>query len=308
MTRSLPLGIDVGSARTCVALAELDAGGTPRLVAAASRTTGDDPSAAIAGARTELSTRERRCVLALRAPDSHVREIALPPLRRRERERAAGFEAARFAPHALHDGVLRFVPLTPGRTVVAVARRSAVERAVEIARVAGLHAVAVDDGALALLRAFAADAVVDVGLTACTVIVRGEALPLTRIVPLGGRALTDAIVAGLGVDETTAELRKRGVGMAGAGESARAALVEQIASAFVELRAAAPREPAGAVLTGNGARLQGLAAALERALGVPTRLGTFAPDACVTLPADVVRVAAPDWGLAYGLALWEHAT
>ncbi len=60
-------------------------------------------------------------------------------------------------------------------------------------------------------------------------------------------------------------------------------------------------------LVGNGARLSGLADALERAVQIPVRLGMLAGGAACALPPDVVRAAAPDWGLAYGLALWEDA-
>lgn len=307
MKRGLPLGVDVGVARTCVALAERGPDGRARLVAAASSPTGEDPVAAIRAARAELGTRERRCVLALRAPDSLVRAIVLPPAGRRERERAAAFEAARFAPHALDDGVVRLLALEGGEHAVAVARRSALDRALTIVRSAGLRAVAVDDAAFAVLRVHAADAIVDIGASASTVIVRGAALPFVRSVSLGGERLTDAIVAALGVDRASAEQRKRSLGMAGAGEPVRDALVDHVAGALVEARAGGAHDPRAVVLTGNGARVAGLAPAIERALAVPTRLATFGADTCTTLPLDVVRAAAPDWGLAYGLALWECA-
>jgi type IV pilus assembly protein PilM len=305
--RGLPLGVDVGAARTCVALAERGTDGRPHLVAAASSPTGEDPAAAIRAACTELGTRERRCVLALRAPDSLVRAIVLPSVGRRERERAAAFEAARFAPHALDDGLVRLLPLAGDEHAVAVARRTALDRALAIVRGAGLRAVAVDDAAFAVLRVHAADAIVDVGASGSTVVVRGTALPFVRTVPLGGERLTDAIVGALGVDRASAEQRKRTIGMAGAGEPVRDALVDHIAAAFVEARASGTHDPRTVVLTGNGARVAGLAPAVERALAVSTRLATFAADACTRLPVDVVRAAAPDWGLAYGLALWECA-
>jgi Tfp pilus assembly PilM family ATPase len=305
MTRGLPLGLDIGTARTCVALAERGPDGRPRLVAAASSPTGEDPAAAIRAARAELGTRERRCVLALRAPDSLVRAIVLPQVGRGERERAAAFEAARFAPHALDDGVVRLFALDGGEHAVAVARRTALDRALAIVHAADLRAVAVDDAAFAVLRVHAADAIIDVGASATTIVVRGATLPFVRSVPLGGERLTDAIVGALGVDRASAEQRKRSLGMAGAGEPARDALIDHVAGAFVEARSSGAHDPRAVVLTGNGARLAGLAPAVQRALAVPARLATFGADSCTTLPIDVVRAAAPDWGLAYGLALWE---
>jgi Tfp pilus assembly PilM family ATPase len=305
--RTLPLGVDIGASRTCVALAERATDGTVRLVTAASRPTGTDVVAAIVAAREELGTHERRCVLALTAPDSLLREIAFPPLGRRERERAARFEAMRLAPFALDDGIVRLVDLGNDRHALAVARRSLLRARLATARAARLRPVAVDDAAFALLRAFAADAIVDVGLDRARLVVRGTPLPRTRVVELGGRAFTEAIVAALGVDTPTAERRKRGIGLAGAGDAVAAALVDQLTAALVDARATLPRELAAAVLTGNGARLPGLADALARAAGLPVHVATFDSAACTSLPADVARAAAPDWGLAYGLALWECA-
>jgi hypothetical protein len=51
----------------------------------------------------------------------------------------------------------------------------------------------------------------------------------------------------------------------------------------------------------------GLSSDLERALAIPVRLGTLAENVSAALPHDVVRAASPDWGLAYGLSLWDHA-
>jgi Tfp pilus assembly PilM family ATPase len=309
MTRraSLALGVDIGSARTRVALVERDAAGRPRLVAVAARATGDDASGAIGAARAELGTRERRCVLGLGSADTLIRAAAFPAMRGSERRRAAHFEAARFVPYPLDEAAVRVVS-TGDRCAIGVARKTALQARLNAAKGAGLRPIAVDDVAFALLRAFAdADAIVDIGATATALVVADDPLPVTRSVGIGGRAFTAAVVASLGIDEALAEARKRSVGLAGAGEYARAALVEQIASALIEHRASGRSPMRGIALTGNGARLSGLAEALERALGLPVRLAALPADASDALPADVVRAASPDWGLAYGLALWETA-
>jgi len=305
---TLPLGIDVGTARTRVALLARDPAGVPRLIAVAVRPTLNDPAAAIAQAHAELGTRERRCVLAVAGPDALLRTAAFPPMGRGERERAARFEAARFVPYPVAGAALRVTPLADGRFVVGVARKAALEARVAAARAARLTPVAVDDGALALCRAFPhADALIDVGERATTLVVPGDPIPSARVFATGGRAFTAAVAASLGIDEATAEQRKRSVGLAGAGEHARDGLVEQLASALIETRAAARAELRAIVLAGNGARLCGLADALERAVQIPVRMGALPADAASALPPDVVRAASPDWGLAYGLALWEHA-
>jgi Tfp pilus assembly PilM family ATPase len=305
---TVPLGIDIGVARTRVALVELDNTGQPRLVAVAARPTGDDAASAIAEARDELGSRERRCVLAVAAPDALLRTATFPAMRHADRVRAARFEAARFVSFPLEEAAVRVVPAADDRSVIGVARRTALDARVAAARRAGLRAVAVDDASFALLRAFPfADAVVDVGESATVLVVRAEPIPSIKTLPLGGRTFTAAIVASLGLDESSAEQRKRSIGLAGAGDYAREALVEQLASALIEHRASARAELRTIALTGNGARLAAFAEALERAVAIPVRLGALPADASRTLPADVVRAASPDWALAYGLALWSSA-
>ncbi|HYW53372.1 MAG TPA: pilus assembly protein PilM [Dongiaceae bacterium] len=305
---TLPLGIDVGAARTRVALLERDASGVARLVAVATRPTGDDAATAIAAAYAELATRERRCVLALGPADAMLRAAAFPAMRRAERARAARFEASRFVAYPLHEASVNVHATAGERCVIAIARRSALDARVLGAKRAGLRPVAVDDAAFALMRAFPyADAVVDVGETATVLVFPNDPLPAVRTFAAGGRAFTQAVVDSLGLDDATAEQRKRSVGLAGAGDHARDALIEQLATALIEHRATARTEPRAIALAGNGARLAGFAEALERAVAIPVRLGALPNDASPALPSDVVRAASPDWGLAYGLALWETA-
>jgi Tfp pilus assembly PilM family ATPase len=306
---TLPLGIDVGAARTRVALVERNPMGMPRLVEVATRATGDDPAQAIAAACAELATRERRCVLALGPPDAVLRTAAFPAMRRTERARAARFEASRFVAFPLREATVRVHGEAAGRCIVGVARRGALDARVRAAKAARLRPVAVDDASFALMRAFPyADAVVDVGERASVLVLPNDPLPAVRAFTTGGRAFTDAVVASLGVDEAAAEQRKRSIGLAGAGDLARDALVEQLATALIEHRASARTEPRAIALAGNGARLAGFAQALERAVAIPVRLGALpCADGAAGLPADVVRAASPDWGLAVGLALWETA-
>ena len=305
---TLPLGIDVGAARTRVALLERDAAGAPRLVAVAARATGDDPAAAIAAACAELATAERRCVLALGPADALMRTAAFPAMRRAERARAARFEASRFVPYPLHEAVVRVHAGGSEHCIIGIARRAALDTRVLAAQRARLRPVAVDDAAFALVRAFPyADAIVDAGESTTVLVLPDDPLPVVRSFPTGGRALTDAVVASLGVDAATAEQRKRSIGLAGAGDRARDALVEQLATALIEHRASARTEPRAIALAGNGARLPGFADALERAVAIPVRLGALPSGVSAGLPADVVRAASPDWGLAYGLALWDTA-
>lgn len=306
---TLPLGIDIGAARTRVALLERDASGAPRLLAVASRPTGADAAAAILDAAAELGTNERRCVLALSAPNALLRAAVFPRLRRRERERAARFEAARTATFSLAGAAVRVMPLDATHCVLGVAPRVALDERLGAARRARLRPVAVDDAAFALRRAFPVDdAIVDIGDDRTVLVIPDAPIPTIRTFAIGGRTITSAIADALGIDEATAEARKRSVGLAGAGEHARDALIEQLAAALLETRAVARLEIRSIALAGNGARLAGFAEALERAAAIPVHLAALPPGVSSTLPADVVRAASPDWGLAYGLALWADAT
>jgi type IV pilus assembly protein PilM len=306
-TRTLPLGIDVGRSRTRVALIEFDSTGRTRLVAVASRATNDDAATAIAEALEQLPTRERRCVLALGPATASLHAADFPPLHRRERDRAARFEASRRLTYPVSAASIRVVPVDRARCVIGVAQRDALDARVAAARRAGLRPVAVDDEGLALLRAFPdADAVVDVGEAGTVLLVRDEPIPWTRSFAVGGHSLTAAVADALAIDPGLAEQRKRTVGMAGAGERTQDALVEHLASAIVEARAGARSEIRTIVLAGNGSRLPGFAEALERAVAIPTRPGSLEPDGSL-LPLDVVRAASSDWGLAYGLSLWALA-
>ena len=306
--KTLPLGIDVGTARTRVALCERSAPGDVRLIAVASRPTLGDPAGAIADACAELGTRERRCVLALPTGASRLSMVRFPMMHRRERERAARFEAARFIRYPLDEAAVRVTPLHDGNCVLGVARQRALDACVDAAKRARLRPIAVDDSAFALQRALPdADAIVDVGELHSVLLVSDEPIPVVATFETAGRAFTAAVIASLGIDEASAEQRKRTIGLAGAGEYARDNLVEQLAAAFIETRATARVELCSIALVGNGTRLPGFAEALERAVAVPVRMATLPTHSGQALPPDVVRAASPDWALAYGLALWECA-
>lgn len=305
---TLPLGVDLGTTRTRVALMERCESGAPRLIAVAVRPTASEPTQALAAALAELGTRERRCVLALGAPLAQLRAVQFPVLARRERDRAARFEAARSINYPIDDAAVRIIAVEGTRCVLAIAPRRLISERTGFARAAGLRPVAIDDAAFALLRCVPGDAaVIDVGATATTLVAGDEPVPIARTFPTGGKALTEAIARGLGIDAGAAEHRKVTIGLAGAGEAARDELVVQIAAALVTARAAVRTTIRSVALTGNGSRLAGLADALERAVAMPVRPAVLPERFSSALPPDVVRAASPDWVLACGLALWDAA-
>jgi type IV pilus assembly protein PilM len=306
---SLPLGIDVGGRRVRVAQLERDANGRPRLIAVAACDHDGDPVAALLAAREELGTTERRCVLALASPDAVLCSVDFPAMPRWERVNAARFEAARFIDYAISEAAVSLVPTgVAQRWAIGIARRSALTTALNTAKRAGLRPLAVDDAAFALRRAHPdADAVIDIGVTTTRLTMFGGTLPYVVSIPIGGERLTEAIADSLGVDAAMAEERKRRIGFGGAGEGQRDVLIAGLGEAFAEARAGGYTDVRRVVLCGNGSRVPGLDETIERATGHAVGPATLPPDLSDTLPPDVLRAAAPDWSVAYGLGLWSIA-
>ena len=306
--RTLPLGVDIGTSRIRVALLHKTESGA-ELAAVATRQHDNDPASALADAVAELQTRERRCVFGLGEPRALLRSITFPAMRRGEHERAARFEATQFIDYPIREAIVRVISLgAEGDAVIGVVRKDVISWLVSIAHGAKLRVSAVDNNAFAFARALpAADAVLDIGLDDSRLHIFAGQFPIGRRFSIGGAAFTDAVARALGVDETTAERRKRTHGIAGAGESTRDALVAEVANALVECRANGLGDVRSMVLVGNGSRLSELPAVLERATAVRVYPAEFESGTSRTLPPDVLRAAAPDWCLAYGLALWGAA-
>jgi Tfp pilus assembly PilM family ATPase len=307
---TLPLGIDIGRRRVRVALSSHTSVAGVKLQAVAARDHVSDPAGALIAALDELQTRERRCVLALPPPDAVLCTADFPPMTPWERVSAARFEAARFIDYPIAEAAVSIVR-TPDRQrwAIGVVRRTALAALLGTAKSARLKPIAVDDMALALRRAHpAADAVIDVGDDATRVAIFGESVPYVVRLPIGGERLTDAIAQSLGLDLTRAEERKRNVGFGGAGEEPRTALLAALGEAFADARANGYADIRDVVLCGNGSRVSGFDDAIERATGYAVRSATLPPECSDTLPADVLRAAAADWSVAYGLSLWSTAS
>lgn len=319
-----PLGIDIGATRVRVAAAERSRSGAVRLCAVAAR----DLPEGIAGAkglaepdvisailedlRKELRSTMRRCVIALSASVATIRVIRFPTMSWLERKRAASFEAERFVA-SIGDGaqpgqvVTRTHPVRSSDRLhaVGIARAEAVNVRIRCLRRAGFTPAGIDHEACAFRRAFSrCDAAIDLGHDRTTLHAFGLPAPLSIEIPVGGSEMTRAIAADLRIDASIAERRKRILGMAGAGERARDAYAGRIALAIETMREHAPIRRVA--LTGNGARLPGLAPAIELETGalVETPVSDLLQDGAY--PEDVVGAAATDWTLAAALAAWRE--
>jgi Tfp pilus assembly PilM family ATPase len=306
--RTLPLGIDIGRRRVRIALMERSPEGYPRLMAVATREYLDDPSGAIAAAHAELQTKETRCVLALARPDAMLNLAEFPPMPDRELRRAARFEAARFVDYPLSEATVTLVrTATAQRWIVGTVRRAVLAANLRAARKARLRPLAVDDASFAFRRAYPeADAIVDVGEEATRLMLYGPHLPFVNHFAVGGAHFTEAIADGLGLDPSAAEDRKRNVGFGGVATYRRDEVIAWLAGAVADSRRNGASETRTIVVCGNGSRIAGFAELLHGASGCDVRRAQIPPDASDAIPPDVLRAAAPDWSLAFGLALWSR--
>jgi type IV pilus assembly protein PilM len=308
--KTLPLGIDIGGRRVRIALVKHEPGAAPKLVAVAARDHAGEPADAIRAALDELQTPERRCVLALTSPDALLCVADLPVMSPWERVCAARFEAARFIDYPIAEAAISLVPTsTHQRWAIGIVRRTALAASLAAAQRANLRPLAVDDMALALHRAHPdVDGIIDVADDTTRLMLFGGTIPYVARLPIGGERLTHAIAQSLGVDGMAAEERKRRIGFGGAGEAERDALIGLLGEALADARAAGYTGVRHLVLCGNGSRIPGVCEALARATGYAVQPAMLPPDVSDTLPPDLLRAAAADWSVAYGLSLWSIAS
>jgi Tfp pilus assembly PilM family ATPase len=313
-TRSLPLGIDIGSTRIRIAEVVRDEDGlllkSVAIVDLEEKASDEyDLSARIAQTLRELNIRERRCITAASEPNALLRTVTFPPMHARERERAAAFEAIRHITYPIEEAVIRSTPLTRTQNtyVLGILRRTAMERIERITRLAGLRMRVLDHEAYALQRVFSyADAVLDMGYTLARLYVFGtEFAPLGSTLDAGADTFTQAIARGLSIDTPSAEHRKRTIGLAGSGEAEMQAFTASVGRALLAARNQGMPEIHRLVVTGNGARLANLGKRLERDTGCSVDIASHIGIERTAYPSDITRASAPDWALCIGLALWS---
>jgi type IV pilus assembly protein PilM len=315
----LPYGVDLGTARLCVvALAEEPGAARIENVAVRELPAGASSSGSIARpevvapllreAVAEIGLRERRCIAAVCEPSGTLRRAAFPKMSTFERNKAAAFEAVRFIDYPIRDALVRVFPTgSENDYLLGIVRREVLQSRLRAIRAAGLRPVAVDHEAFAWRRALPeTHGVLDVGSVRSTLTLFAEPVPVVRTFATAGETITEHIARSLGIERDLAERRKRTVGEGGAADDAVRELVAEVSEALVELRSSG-HDVRRLALAGNGARVRGLAAAIERATGITTAMGEFAATMPSAYPADVMRAGAPDWLFAYGLALWSAA-
>lgn len=267
-----------------------------------------------------------------------VRQVDLPWLPEKELRDALAFQAQDFIPMDAEDAVLDCIlgeelsvdGQRMQRVLLVAMHRSSVNAAIEATEDAGLMPVGVDASPFAAVRASAtggpdeARALVDIGGHITSVILhRGTKVRLVRILPIGGRNVTATIASNLGIEESAAELLKRGgqdplasdgfdrtLSREAAINGARP-LVEDIASTIeFSVRQEADFDVSRIVLTGGGSHLEGLTDLLDQRIHLPVeRASIFGRVRSLLAPELGAMVeAGGSFSVAIGLALDQAPT
>lgn len=314
--RTLPLAVDFGATHVRVAAFACAPEG-PRVTGIAVRPLDEDAmergvlvepdlvAEIVEDAVADLGTRERRAVACVGAPEAVVRPLALPAMNAYERQKAAQYESRRYVDFQPGESVVRLYPTRArGTYALGIAAKAAIKSRATCLRLAGLRPRAIDHESFALLRAFPNHrAVLDVGFRRSSLHVRmANGLPETYHLKTGGDVLTQGIASDLAIDRGSAERRKRLVGTAGAGEAARREFAADVVRLFEALPPGA--RASGVVMTGNGARTNGLLTDLATFTGSGIEMAASGALRGAAYPDDVVAARASDWNLVAGIALW----
>jgi type IV pilus assembly protein PilM len=260
-------------------------------------------------------------VLGMANPQAVVRPLQIPNLTAKQRAKALPFQAREVIALPMDEVILDYVQLgepdpatgmvsglliaTPRRPVLAAV--DAVERA-------GLTVARVDLSSFGVLRAIADEqlavqAVIDVGAHLTSIVIHKHGVPqLVRTLARGGQQLTDMLVDTLELEPHEAERRKCERGLTDRGDAASDALNAAIRPLLAEIRSSINYFRAGSdgaqlegiSLTGGGAALPGLAAALSTQNGVPTTV--VGPLHHLVGPPAGTAATAVSIGLALGAA------
>jgi type IV pilus assembly protein PilM len=236
-----------------------------------------------------------------------VRQVDLPWMPADELKKSLGYLVQDFVPMPVEAAVLDFHVLEElgadngnrtMRGLLVAASRDMVHNSIDAVRRAGLTPVMVDLTSFAVIRALAdadhlgmgsnVEALVDVGARVTNIVVHQGGVPrFVRILLMGGQDVTDAVAERMGMPQEQAEALKQQLGLGSAGEGmdvqAAVRVVEAVTAAFVDeirgsldyyLASSGSAPISRLVLTGGGARLDGLARRLSVTSRVPVEVGT----------------------------------
>ncbi len=341
-------GIDLGGWSVKIAVVEVDAGGVKLLSFGSEPLPIDEESGRPSQAsrrevleklldRAALGGRRLgRVALSVGGDAITVRQFSLPNLTDEELVTSMPLEARRHVPLPAETEIAysyQVLARDPeqGRVEILLGAcpKSLVRDAVKVAEAAGLSPDLVDAAPLAGLNAIlhaqeeAEDEVgfLDIGADGSTLsLYRAGGFLLSRRFPVGGEAMTREIAGRLNVPVERAEAVKRGAEEAGGAgpKGGLVALVEKsLADLATEVKQSisffdqkAGRRGLGRLsLGGGGARIAGLAPALERRIGIPVGIVDPVPSSArkESLPVDDslrLTVESGELAVAFGLTRW----
>jgi type IV pilus assembly protein PilM len=341
------IGVDIGASG--VRAAELSMGTTPPTlgrvaqvaIAPGAVANGEvrDPTA-VADALRELWHRGkfggRQIILGVGNQRVVVREVSLPWLPDKELRESLPFQIQEYVPIPVEEAVLDFQVLEEfereGRRMVRLllvaAQKIMIQQIVQSAELAKLTPVGLDLVPFAIVRSAGNldgsgiqqqgdEAVVDVGADVTNICIHGGGLPrFVRILPSGGRDITEVVSRTLSVSEEEAERLKRGDAAGSApdhgDEASKAALTR--ASAFAdEIRSSLDfyqsqtpgARVARVMVTGGGSKLSGLIPLLGERIPVEVAAGHpfHRVSPTLDLSPEAMGEAEPLLAVAIGLAL-----
>ncbi len=272
----------------------------------------------------------RDVVLGIGSSSTAVREIDVAHMPMNQLRQSLPFQVQDMLPMPVDEAILDFFPGSRFdgsagpmvRGLLVAATKSAVSTNVDAVEHGGLHPQVVDLSALAILRSALASqradsvvAVVDIGAAMTTVTIAAKGVPrMVRVIPTGGRDVTNAVARQMNIQASEAEGLKRQIAgstqippewalAAEAVNEVNRSLVDSIRNTFVYHQSNNPG--AGieiVVLTGGGAQLSGLPQLLSNSARIAVTFGD--PLAGLTIDAKAGRrVTAPvTMAVAVGLA------
>ncbi len=342
------LGIDLGTGSLKVVELE-NAAGRPRLVTYGLVEVETDVSREAAPASQEkiaavlkdllvrAHTRSRAAVAALPNFSVFSSVLSLPDLGNRDLTEAIQWEAKKFVPMPIENVVLDWKiigkdePVASGdqpkplvdkkmtKILLTAAPKHLIERYVNIFKLAGLNLLSLETESFALSRSLAGNdpapiLIADVGslTTDLTVVEKGVPV-LARSIDAGGKTVTRAIAASMGIDEARAEQFKRDVGIGGDGSGVEQIIKQSFAAVINELKysldlhnGAGKSKIEKILITGGSSWLPGLADFLTESFGIKAYVAN--PWARVAYPKDIAEILdqlAPRMAVAVGLAMRE---
>ncbi|MCU1570086.1 MAG: pilus assembly protein PilM [Naasia sp.] len=294
----------------------------------------DQVTAALKALWSEAGFKTKKVVLGMGNQRVLVRELAMPKMPLERIREALPFQVQELLPVPVADALLDFYPISEGESdgaevihgLLVAAVRGAVENNVEAALQAGLEPVGVDLIPFALTRLLLPvgdeghTVLVHIGASTTSVVFVSDGVPqFVRIIPAGGDDVTRALVTRFELDLPAADRLKRDLGLgkrvAAKDKKAVEVMFEVTGELLTSLRntfafylntrsvAALDR----IVLSGGGARLEGLAAALGEVSRL--RVDVIDPGAgfAVAEGAELAEETRDDFAVALGLTLGSAA-